>query len=294
MARSAFRAAGRSAFLALVVLVGVVAVRVLTAVPGYGRTRRGTSALQGFSRIALYALGIRVVSNGAPRSGPSLVVANHVCWLDILVLGAAGPMVPVVAADVRQCSMIGPTVARVGALFVRRACPRELSGTVQRATATLRGGHRVLVFPENWQANDSAREPFSRAVFQAAVDAAVVISPVALSYPRSTVASTEFDDLRGSLWRILRAGPLTVRVNWLPVIPAVAGPGHPAGHRNAAARRTEWAIARALGQPVMTRRVPVAAHLPVAAQLPVAGLRPLVSVPRLAPAPNAPSVAKVA
>ena len=246
------RPSAAAAWSPLALPVGVVAARMLTAVPGYGRTRRGTIALQGFSRLALRTLGIRVLSQGSPRSGPSLVAANHVCWLDVLVLAAAGPIVPLVDESVLQ-RHTGPMAIRFGAMFLRPGASRDLSETVHRVTSTLRSGHRVLVFPDrgrmplNGAGAAGGRGQFSGATFQAAVDAAVVISPVTLSYDRPPAASTELD-LFGSLWRILRSGPLTVRVTWLPVIPAVAGPGHRAGHRAAAARRTEWAIDGALGR----------------------------------------------
>ncbi len=145
-------------------------------------------------------------------------------------------------------------------MFFRPGVSRDLSATVQQVTATLRGGHRVLVFP-NVQQPGCASEPFARAAFQAAVDAAVVISPVALSYGISPATSTQ-QGVFGLLWQILRAGPLPVRVTWLPVIPAVAGPGHRAGHRDAAARRTEWAIARAQGERVPKRPEPIPVVVP--------------------------------
>ena len=252
------RAAGRGVLVALTLVTGSLVVRVLTALPGHGRARRGTLALQGFSRIMLRALGTRVQSSGGPRSGPSLVVANHVCWLDVLVLAAAGPVVPLVDESVRK-RPIGPMASRFGALFFRPGVSRDLSAAVQQVGSALRGGHRVLVFPDIHPGRAGA--PFSRAAFQAAVDAAVVVAPVALSYGVPPAGLTGADDLVSSLWRILRSGPLTVRVTWLPVIPAVAGPGHRADHRAAAARRTEWAINRALGRrgPATTAPLPVIA-----------------------------------
>jgi 1-acyl-sn-glycerol-3-phosphate acyltransferase len=192
-------------------------------------------------------LGIRVVSQGIMRSGPSLVVANRLCWLDVLVLAAAGPMVPLADSRVRRGSPIAPIAARVGAVFVGVTSPRQLPGTIEQITATLRGGHRVLAFPEGDQCLGSDREPFHCAVFQSAVDAATVVSPVALSYHGPSVGDCRIDEaLLSSLWHTLRGGPLTVQVQWLPVIPAVAGPGHRSDHRAAAAARAEWAIAHAL------------------------------------------------
>jgi len=241
-------------------MVGTVLVELLTMMPSHSRSGRGAFALQYLSRLTLRSMGIRVVSGGAPRSGPSLVVANHVSWLDVLVLTAAAPMLPVAKAEVSDWPFIGPMANRVGALFVRRERWRELPDVIDAITCALRSGHRVQVFPEATTRCGNTLNPFHRAAFQAAVDAAVVISPVALAYrnaadrPTSTAAFVGDDDLLASLWRILCAGSMTVRVQWLPVIPAIENGGHRAGHRATAAARTERAIARALGQSVIVRR----------------------------------------
>ena len=159
----------------------------------------------------------------------------------------------------------------MGAIVIRPGVSRSLAATVEQVTAALRRGHRVLVFPECGRPQVTVQQPgneraqFSRVAFQAAIDAAVVVSPVAISYRTAAATSTAPDDVFGLLWRILRAGPLTVRVTWLPVIPAISGPGHRSGHRDAAARRTEWAIDRALGRGVATGPAPRAVVVPAPA-----------------------------
>ena len=183
------------------------------------------------------------------------MVANRVCWLDVLVVAAAGPIVPLVDESV-LLRPVGRMAIRFGAIFFRPAVTRDLSETVHQVTGTLRRGHRVLVFPDcgagaGMPRSVVARQQFASSAFQAAVDAAVVVSPVALNYGTPPGITTDLDGLDlstlvGSIWRLVRSGPLTVRLSWLPVIPAVAGPGHRVGHRAAAAGRTEWAINRAL------------------------------------------------
>ena len=274
--RSTLGAVGRGVLVVAAVMIGAAMVELLTIGPGHCRSGRAAFALQHVSRLTLRSIGIRVVSSGAPRSGPSLVVANHVSWLDVLVLSAEAPMVPVAKTEVGEWPLIGRLAHRVGALFLRRENWRELPDAIGSITSALRRGHRVQVFPEATTRCGRELNPFHRAAFQAAVDAAVVISPVALAYwncaggPCSSTAFVGDDDLLASLRRILRFGPVTVRVRWLPVIPAIESAGHRAGHRAAAAARAERSIARALGQPVVGRPRTTAAD------------RSLVTVPSLA------------
>lgn len=261
--RSIAAAAGRAALALVVIGAGSMVLALSSRLPAYGRTHRGTVALQLLSRLLLRALGVRVTSCGRPRSGASLVVANQVSWMDVMVLQAAGSMVPVTRSDVLGWPLIGLLSTRAGMLFIDGDCRRQLPRSVDEITGLLRRGHRVQVFP-GAAATGSSSAPFHRAAFQAAVDAAVVISPVAITYPSATAPSATArsslvtgpigdDDVLRSAWRVLRSGPMTVRTHCLPVIPAVVGAGHPAEHRAAAAHRAERAIGRALGQPVDTR-----------------------------------------
>ncbi len=276
--RSVPAAAGRAVLVGCCLLAAVAGLRLLTVAPGYTRQQRGSLALQYFSRALLAALRVRVVSTGTLRTGASLVVANHVSWLDVLALAAAGPMVPLAKTEIARWPVIGRAASNAGTLFVCRESWRELPGTVDQMTAALRRGHRIQVFPESTTRCGRSIAPFHRAAFQAAVDAGVVVSPAALNY-RTTdgdrsmeAAFVGDDDLLGSLWRVLRAGPITVRVQWLPVIPAIADRGHRAGDRAAAARRAERAVARALGQPVLRPAPPQ--RKPVEPVVPPTPLRP--------------------
>jgi 1-acyl-sn-glycerol-3-phosphate acyltransferase len=181
------------------------------------------------------------------------VVANDVSWLDVLVLLAAGPVLPVADADVARWPFIGSLARRSGTIFIDRNRPSGLSNEVERIAAAMRRGHRVLVFPAAHGPRESAANPFRRAAFQAAVDAAVVVSPVAVTYcgsaGRPVTMGTPGDRaaLVASLIRIL-AHRDAADVSWLPVIPAIVGGGHPAADRARAAAAAQRAIARAVQQ----------------------------------------------
>jgi 1-acyl-sn-glycerol-3-phosphate acyltransferase len=263
--------------------VGLLALRVFTLADGYGRIRRGTVALQWSSRLLLRSLRIRVVSTGAPRSGPSLVVANGRSVIDVMILAAAGPLRPAVDSAHLRLPLIGATASRAGAVGGTGQSTRQPLATVAAITAALRGGSRVLVFPCQGRpgTGDSGRPATGApaestagtgaslrvrpAVIQSAVDAGIVVTPVVIrrpSIPDPALVSAPAGgcgDLAGVLWRILRSGPLTVQVDWLAVIPAIVTDGHPSRHRARTAERAAAAINRTLagtapGQPVLPSR----------------------------------------
>lgn len=220
--------------------------------PRYGRVRRAGLAASAGSRLLLRALGIRVVRRGVVRDGAALVVANHVSWVDILVIAATAPVVPVAKCEIAQWPVIGALARRVGAVFVPRRTGRDLPAAVGQVAGLLRRGHRVLIFPEATTTCGGPPAGFYRAGFQAAVDAAVPVVPVAIGYadghgrPTTAAAFVGADDLLTSLWRVLRSGALVADLWWQPAAPATQDGGHRANHRARAATRAHERISRRL------------------------------------------------
>lgn len=252
--RSHLAAAGRLTLVLGAMLVAVPIVLIGTCGPRYGRTRRSSVAVQLGSRILLGALGIRLVRAGTGRPGAALVVANHISWIDVLAIAATAPVVPVAKCEVAQWPVIGPLARRTGTVFVSRRIGRDLPDTVARITATLRRGHRVLLFPEGTTTCGGPPVAFRRAGFQAAVDAAAAVQSVSIQYtdrrgrPSVSAAFVGDDTLVESVWRVLRSGPMQVRVRWQPALAAIEDGGHRAGHRARAAQCARRRISQALGQ----------------------------------------------
>ena len=236
---------------------GLCLLAALTSWPGRGRQRRAGWALKRLSRWVLRSLGVRLAVHGAPRTGPSVVVGNHVSWLDVLALSASAPMRMVAKSEVGQWPVIGGAARRCGTIFLERDRLSTLPATVADITAALRAGSRVQVFPEGTTRCGSALNPFRRAAFQAAVDAGVVISPVTIRYTDGQdgfTAQPAFlgaESLLESVRRVLAVRSLTVRVHWLRPIPAIAGTGRDAVDRATVALLAQNSVARNLGLPVL-------------------------------------------
>jgi 1-acyl-sn-glycerol-3-phosphate acyltransferase len=160
---------------------------------------------------SLAAIAVDVERRGARPllHGPALIVANHVSWLDVQVLGTVAPTRFVAKSEVRGWPGIGDLVARIGTIFLRRRSCRDAARVKNLIARALVSGDRFAVFPEGTTTDGSRVAPFYAALLQAAVDAAVPVQPVAIRYreiggARSDAAAF-VDDMTfaGSLARVL-------------------------------------------------------------------------------------------
>ncbi|WP_019855167.1 lysophospholipid acyltransferase family protein [Actinopolyspora mortivallis] len=167
----------------------------------------------------LTGLGVRlrVRGNPAPGGRGSLVVSNHVSWLDVVALQAVGPVRMLAKAQVRDWPLLGGLAARCGTLFVDRARLRLLPQVVEGVADALRSGATVGVFPEGTTRCGRAPGRYRPALFQAALEADAWIRPVTLRYrlgpePTTVAAFVGEETLLRSLPRVLAVHGLVVEL----------------------------------------------------------------------------------
>ncbi|MEV0182370.1 lysophospholipid acyltransferase family protein [Streptomyces sp. NPDC050625] len=212
------RAVLRLTGVTLLVLTGIVLAPLGGLIPA-GLVRR-------WCRAIVRAAGVRVRLTGAAApTGGLLMVANHISWLDIPLLGAVRPARMLAKTEIRQWPVAGALVAHGGALFIERDRLRALPETVARIADALRDGAAVVAFPEGSTWCGRAQGRFHRAVFQAALDAGVPVQPVRLHYRIADGAASTApafvgeDTLFASVWRVVSARGLVAEVEVLPAIP---------------------------------------------------------------------------
>lgn len=193
------------------------------------------------ARGVLDALGITLDANSdllrVPAGTGTLVVANHVSWLDIVAILAVDPVGFLAKREVRSWPVVGSLARACGTRFIARQSLRELPAVVSGVADALRAGESVVVFPEGTTWCGGRGGTFRRAVFQAAIDAGAPVRPVTFSYTQagqpSTVAAFVGDDaLLPSLRRVARARDLRIQLTAHP-------PLDPSGDRRELAARAQ-------------------------------------------------------
>jgi 1-acyl-sn-glycerol-3-phosphate acyltransferase len=185
-------------------------------------TAQREDRVQTWARAMLAVLGIRLEVRGRPpESGPVLIVANHISWLDIVVMHAARHCRFVAKAEVRRWPLIGRLASAAGTLYIERESRRDALRVVHHMAECLRTGHVLAVFPEGTTSDGTGLLPFHANLLQAAISADAPALPLALSFvdtatrtPSVAPAYVGDDTLVGSVWRTLTAPPLTAIVSF--------------------------------------------------------------------------------
>ncbi|WP_199836279.1 lysophospholipid acyltransferase family protein, partial [Streptomyces sp. NRRL F-4489] len=159
----------------------------------------------------------------------TLIVANHISWLDIPALLAVEPLTLLAKREVGGWPLAGGLARRAGTHFIDRTSPRQLPHTVSELAGILASGRSVAVFPQATTWCTPGRGAFRRATFQAALDAGAPVRPVTLAYtqlgrPTTVAAFCGEDTFAASLRRVATARGLAVRVTVHPALPT-AGRG---------------------------------------------------------------------
>jgi 1-acyl-sn-glycerol-3-phosphate acyltransferase len=215
------RAAWRLASASLHVLHGIWIIRseFASASPAARHAR-----VQWWSRAMLAKLGIALQADGvAARSGASLLVSNHVSWLDIIALHSVVPQARFVSkADVKDWPVVGTLVTGAGTLYIERERKRDALRVVHQMADVLREGGTVAVFPEGTTSDGRGLLPFHANLLQAAIATEAPVQPAVVRFadpvhPVSPAAEFIGDTtLAQSLWSVVRAQGLVANVTLLP------------------------------------------------------------------------------
>jgi 1-acyl-sn-glycerol-3-phosphate acyltransferase len=205
-------------------VLGHIVTGVWTAVFVFPRL----SALQKEERIKAWALvllahlAIKLIVVGKPPAqGPLLLAANHISWLDIVVMHAARHCRFVSKADVRHWPLIGTLANAAGTLFIERESRRDAMRVVHHMAERLLAGDILAIFPEGTTSDGVNLLPFHANLLQAAIAANAPVQPVGLRFADAATGEHSLapcyindDTLLGSIWRTLTAAPLCAVVTF--------------------------------------------------------------------------------
>jgi 1-acyl-sn-glycerol-3-phosphate acyltransferase len=120
------------------------------------------------------------VSGSVPTRG--LLVANHLSYLDIIVLASLTPCVFVAKSEVATWPVFGWFARRAGTIFVNRRSRRDVERANSEIRAALDAGALVVLFPEGTSSGGETVLPFKSSLLEPVVGRRVPIHVGALAY----------------------------------------------------------------------------------------------------------------
>lgn len=199
--------------------------------------------------------GTRVSIEGEQLREDVFLVANHLTWFDILVLGSATDTSFVANDGVKRWPVVGWLAAINRTVFVARADRLAVADQIAAIKMGLARHRPVAIFPEGTTSDGRGLPPFKPSLFAVLVDPplGVRVQPVLIDYgaAASEIAWIGEESAPHSAWRLLaRKQTLTVRLHFLdPFDPAnchgrkaIAATAHERIHAALSASRAGQAV----------------------------------------------------
>jgi 1-acyl-sn-glycerol-3-phosphate acyltransferase len=127
-------------------------------------------------------IGMEIRIKGVPPKDPSLVVSNHLGYLDIVPLLMKTDALFVAKAEISKWPMAGAVCRAWNTIFLDRARKRDLPRAIEAMTTSLRAGKSVIFFPEGTCTPGARVLPFKSSLFEAAVRSGRPVSCAGISY----------------------------------------------------------------------------------------------------------------
>lgn len=191
-----------------------------------------------FHRIFLRLFDLRIVERGQPPGeAATLVLANHVSWLDIPVIGSLHPLSFIAKSEVETWPVIGLFARLQRSVFIdrqRRKATKEVSHALAHRLVK---GEVMVLFAEGTTGDGNRLLPFRSSLVGAAQTALmddsverVFLQPLAIAYTRRNglpvtrrerpfIAWYGDMELAPHLGLFARGGPIDVVVTWGEPIP---------------------------------------------------------------------------
>lgn len=214
----------RTPWLLLHLLVMLPVAMALISLPWAKRGVHGVRlehrVIRWWSAGLVRVFGFRLRRIGEPLPGAVLFVANHVSWIDIVVMHSQRMMGFVAKREIAGWPVVGWMAGRAETIFHKRGDSESMGGVLHEMLARLRNGRSVGVFPEGRTRDGREVGPFHARIFLAAVEAGARVQPVALRYgedgnAQSVVAFQPGERFVGNFLRLLGEPARPAEVHFL-------------------------------------------------------------------------------
>ena len=138
-----------------------------------------------------YTLLLRLILNikvtiagdeGQLERGGYVIIANHVGYVDGIVLGSIFPIIFVSKREVKKWPVVGQWNVLCGTIFINRQRKNQVGALIREMTGKLKQEANILLFPEGTSTNGEKLLPFQTVPLAAPLRSRSIIVPATVTY----------------------------------------------------------------------------------------------------------------
>jgi 1-acyl-sn-glycerol-3-phosphate acyltransferase len=138
-----------------------------------------------------YTLLLRLILNikvtiagdeGQLERGGYVIIANHVSYVDGIVLGSIFPIIFVSKREVKKWPVVGQWNVLCGTIFINRQRKNKVGALIREMTGKLKHEANILLFPEGTSTNGEKMLPFQTVPLAAPLRSRSIIVPATVTY----------------------------------------------------------------------------------------------------------------
>ncbi len=194
------------------------------------RRRRLVGNAQFYSKFMANAFNVKVIyKNEIPVDENSLVVGNHVGFIDIVCLQALRGCVFITSLEMKNTPILGQICDLAGCTYVNRKSRKSIHDELKGITEVLKEGSRVVLYAESVASNGEQVLPFKKTLLMAAGFANRPIRPFVFNFRevnggpvlyehRDSVCWYGDETFFPAIWRSLKLNSVTCEIEFLPLL----------------------------------------------------------------------------
>ena len=226
------RAAYRLTYFLLILYVYFLTaiVHYFSTTDSIKRRKRLVENAQFYARFMVLAFNVSIIcKNKIPADENSLVIGNHLGFIDILCLQALAGCVFITSKEMQQTPILGQICDLGGCTYVDRKNRMNIQEELKGITEVLKEGFRVVLYAESVASNGEQVLPFKKTLLMAAGFAQRPIRPYVFNFRdvnggpilfkhRDSLCWYGDETFFPAIWRSLKLDSVTCEIEFLPLI----------------------------------------------------------------------------
>lgn len=137
-----------------------------------------------FSKLFLKVCGINIHINESDKSiaNGSLIISNHLSYLDMILIASILPVVFVSSMEVNGSPLLGLFARCGGSIFIERRKKTAIHSDIKKIEHLLSKGFTILLFPEGTTSNGEYILPFKSSLLNSVINKNITIENLCIKY----------------------------------------------------------------------------------------------------------------